>query len=1042
MPRSDDFDDELLDAVGATTSREKIVRRRSSKACDNCRKAKCKCERAGPDTSQCRNCILLSLGPSRKRGPPKGYIDAIESKLHQMEALLGTIITSTDPRARTLIADLSQDAFAREIIARVDDSPFGNRGRKELEAGEGSSSRGKRSSHITARQVHALTSGMASRLNSDPYEWQSQKTDRSQSLDQSAYDLTDPSSSIISASSALRLDSPALQYPDTKPRSASFHAYESPRQRRRLELSTPQWSTLANCKPMHPNRDTPTPDDVPLGDPYSSMLSDTDSYYEEETSEDLIDTVGQLSLDHHNQIRYHGKAAGLHLLASATDASGSNRTKDGIWNIRSARSASAVREGEDDSCLPDRETQERLVEVYFTHVHPMIPVVHKVDFMRAFHDADASILKEKYSPALVLAMLAVAARYSPTGMPHIAPEVISDASEGYLEAAKKLINDQAGTSRPSTCQALLLLAYCEIGLDAMSEAWLHVGMAIRLAQDMGLHRSLDKWQASGANRFTSAEKETQKRIWWSCVFLDRFVAASIGRPVAISEKDYDTALPSVDQDEDVDMWTSPAPAEGAEAMPDTPCRVITAFNAQAALSEIFGAVLDLAYSVRPSRSRAARRGKLNERLDKWYYQLPECLRCDASSKRSAPPHIFALHMMYWTSVILLNRPFINIKNRDASPIADDDHSSTSSRLSTKSFGICTTASNHISSLIAAYGENHDLRRSSPILPYCLFTASIMHITILTAQPSDVQAGRGLQQSMDALKEVEMIWPNSKRSLDLLQGPKADIGQIQLTLVPSISLRHKRPAPEDTEEEKPFIAAPMPLSAERDRSFAASRHHSLSSVSTSPPLHPLAQLQGYHPDVETTSSSPVSDAPSHAHEPLYNAYRWVMPSQSNAGYRHGSYSSPSSLPSVASTGSYPGGPLEEPRHGHFSDLFAHHPPPQQPHTPHHYSQTEHQHHQHGHQRSAPSLPAQPHNHHQSSSHPRFNSQQEYWDGYATDPFSGDHSMLASSMHNLPIISAGLGGVHQPHPLSGLEYDRARHAHSSGIAYSFGDLARAR
>lgn len=48
------------------------------------------------------------LGPSRKRGPPKGYIDAIEARLHQTEALIGILLSSKDSRAKTLLADLSE----------------------------------------------------------------------------------------------------------------------------------------------------------------------------------------------------------------------------------------------------------------------------------------------------------------------------------------------------------------------------------------------------------------------------------------------------------------------------------------------------------------------------------------------------------------------------------------------------------------------------------------------------------------------------------------------------------------------------------------------------------------------------------------------------------------------------------------------------------------------------------------------------------------------------------------------------------------------
>ena len=48
------------------------------------------------------------LGPSRKRGPPKGYIDAIEARLHQTEALVGIMLAANDSRARGFLDDISQ----------------------------------------------------------------------------------------------------------------------------------------------------------------------------------------------------------------------------------------------------------------------------------------------------------------------------------------------------------------------------------------------------------------------------------------------------------------------------------------------------------------------------------------------------------------------------------------------------------------------------------------------------------------------------------------------------------------------------------------------------------------------------------------------------------------------------------------------------------------------------------------------------------------------------------------------------------------------
>jgi hypothetical protein len=84
-----------------------------------------------------RTCAACTfLGPSRKRGPPKGYIDAIEARLHQTEALLGVLLAVEAEHGDTcvwvtlyslrLAEDLYRDEVARgrprkDSIAGLDD---------------------------------------------------------------------------------------------------------------------------------------------------------------------------------------------------------------------------------------------------------------------------------------------------------------------------------------------------------------------------------------------------------------------------------------------------------------------------------------------------------------------------------------------------------------------------------------------------------------------------------------------------------------------------------------------------------------------------------------------------------------------------------------------------------------------------------------------------------------------------------------------------------------------------------------------------------
>ncbi|KZS91766.1 hypothetical protein SISNIDRAFT_158783 [Sistotremastrum niveocremeum HHB9708] len=108
-------------------------------ACDNCRQVRRKCESDIPG-GPCRACLAASIDchftqPSRQRGPPKGYLRAVESRLHEMEATLGLIQSIPDESVQSLLQDIAQDPYARHILDRVRQSPFGPDGQPPMSAG-------------------------------------------------------------------------------------------------------------------------------------------------------------------------------------------------------------------------------------------------------------------------------------------------------------------------------------------------------------------------------------------------------------------------------------------------------------------------------------------------------------------------------------------------------------------------------------------------------------------------------------------------------------------------------------------------------------------------------------------------------------------------------------------------------------------------------------------------------------------------------------------------------------------------------------------
>jgi hypothetical protein len=127
------------------------------------------------------------------------------------------------------------------------------------------------------------------------------------------------------------------------------------------------------------------------------------------------------------------------------------------------------------------------------------------------------------------------------------------------------------------------MGYREIGIGAMAQAWHYVGMAIRMAQDLGLHKNADQWMHGGVSLFSPIELQERRRIWYACVIMDKYVSSYIGRPLCIYEQDFDTELPSVNEPEEMEEWQPAAHDEEIRQFSPFPIRTLSCFNASAAL---------------------------------------------------------------------------------------------------------------------------------------------------------------------------------------------------------------------------------------------------------------------------------------------------------------------------------------------------------------------------------------------------------------------------------------------------------------------------
>ncbi|KAH9915218.1 fungal-specific transcription factor domain-containing protein [Fomitopsis serialis] len=807
-------------SMSNSAKNEKQIRRRSSKACDQCRKSKCKCERSNPQ-DPCRNCVMLGtpctfLGPSRKRGPPKGYIDAIEARLHQRRRSLGS-----SSAARTA------DPLAKEIIARVDNSPYGHKGRargtetvstgRTRQPAEPRDESGLQCTHPSNEwqdQVIATLNAAAARRNTlvpgdVDVEARPLSADASGGLQ---YPVSPTSDTSQPARPALSITQPSNSGNVAGPASASGllsagseHAGEAPfrRQRRRLDdgddgrharspsatslsgrsrspaLASAKSSAGVSAGAMMAHRERRSPD---MRDDESVGDDETGGSEPSGEDDELAIEVGQLSLNEDEVVRFTGR--------DREDG----RHEGGIWKFPKARvwpplppTAANHAKGLDNFVpdLPDRATQELLLDLYWTYVHPALPIVSKRVFMEI--SATAWHRRGRVPTVLLLAMFSIAARYSAqTGNDVLPPQEGSmwAAGDRYLEEAKVILDSSYAASRPSTCQALLLMAYREVGIGAMAQAWLYVGMAVRMAQDLGLHKSADKWTSIGRNLFSANELQERRCIWYGCVVMDKYLSAYIGRPVAVFERDFDTELPSLDDQDEHELWQPHPSAPLQDDVPEptfpdvtpVPSHIISCFSEAAKLSIILSMIMQCLYAIKPPSFRHQELQRFEKMLSKWYLDLPNHLRYDpAAPKNPVPlPHILTLHMQYWCTVLLLHRPFIrhlpDSCNRPASAASKDSDVRASSR---KNYDTCVQAANHITSVVSVYIENYSAKRASVYFCYYVFTAAIQHVSTLTVYPEDAQARVGLNKCMDVLRRLRHLWPGAFRALELLQGSKVN-----------------------------------------------------------------------------------------------------------------------------------------------------------------------------------------------------------------------------------------------------------------------------
>ncbi|KAG7448426.1 uncharacterized protein BT62DRAFT_929520 [Guyanagaster necrorhizus] len=504
------------------------------------------------------------------------------------------------------------------------------------------------------------------------------------------------------------------------------------------------------------NKGSPLSDSLDAGAATDDSDTDPDMEYIE-----VMDHLKKLSL-HMMDNRYFGPSSNLAFMRKAfTMKSEQHGQQVNVkkehwknWQTHHWEQAT-VRMSQKTLYFPPPDLLADLVELYFTHFHPYMPMMHEPTFRQSvvsgLHHVDHRF------GAVLLLVCAVASRASDDLRVFL--ESTSEHSSGWRWFVQTREMPRALFDMPSLydLQFCCLSAEFLLATSSPQSAWTMIGLGIRYGVEMGVHRQRPEKP--------SYETELSKRAFWGLYLLDRHLCLYHGRPPAIRDEDFDISFPIICDDE---YWT--INEDGCEfAQPPGVHSRMDYYIMHLRLCQIMSFAVRTIYSIRKAKQTEGLVGvnwpqnivsQLDSMLNSWIFRMPEHLKWGQHREnRTFSYQATFLYATYYNMQIQIHRPFIH----------------KSSPLTFPSLAICTNAARSCCRVLEM------LRGGGSPLQLFGFSMAAFSSAVILAMNMWSTSKSGSTTSPSATKEMEDIdtclvvlelsakrWNISGRLVDILK----------------------------------------------------------------------------------------------------------------------------------------------------------------------------------------------------------------------------------------------------------------------------------
>ncbi|KAI2626397.1 fungal-specific transcription factor domain-containing protein [Xylaria nigripes] len=371
----------------------------------------------------------------------------------------------------------------------------------------------------------------------------------------------------------------------------------------------------------------PLPD---MSAPHSE--SSPESYQTEGYNQhDLADLLGPLKLDERGTAPYlNNKQA----ITSGQEEEPVVEDADEYKSLPSMLPAPGSKIRIPPELMPDDETIMKYFDLYFSDVHPYVPVLNKAQLYRQWQTN-----RESISPLLLEAIFAVAERLT------------DEPTQGqqWIALASKHADSFMDVPRLSTLQALLIILKAREAVPKRGyfyRSWMSIVHCVAMARDLGLDEHVQNHKAGKPCNSTPAECLTKTRVWQTIFVCETMIATPQGR------NDLSVELETLD-------FNVPQPMPG-----------VTDEEHCASRSFIFLArIVRIIHKMSSTYLRIKTKKdwgldpefvQLNPQLRAWLSELPPDM-CITFPRDGSPPwlpshFIGNVHSYYHLATILLHRP--------------------------------------------------------------------------------------------------------------------------------------------------------------------------------------------------------------------------------------------------------------------------------------------------------------------------------------------------------------------------------------------------